>query len=311
MTEAGAREKLSRYAWLSVAAAVVTIGLKTTAYLFTGSVGLLSDAIESLVNLAAALFALTVIRVGERPPDEEHAYGHEKAEYFSSGLEGGMILIAAIAIITVSVQRLLAPRAIESVNIGLMISATAALVNLVVAQVLFKAGSRNRSIALEADAHHLMTDVWTSAGVIIGVALVALTKWNSLDPMLGIAVATHIAWMGGKLIWRSINGLMDVTLPASEVEKVKTILKQNVSDDVQYHGLRTRQAGARSFVSVDIQVPGGWSVQKGHDLAEKIEAEIREALPMVTVFTHVEPREDPRSFADVYLDRGHTHKKRD
>jgi len=222
-----------------------------------------------------------------------------------------MILIAAIGIIAVSVERLLNPREIQHINVGLAISVVASLVNFGVARILFRAGQRNRSIALEADAQHLMTDVWTSGGVVVGVGLVALTHWSFLDPIAGIGVAAHVAWMGGKLLRRSINGLMDVRLPDSEVSKVKEVLKQFTSDEIQYHALLTRQAGARSFVSVHIQVPGGWSVQRGHDLAEEIEWQIREVLPLATVFTHIEPREDPLSFADVYLDRGHTHWKKD
>ncbi|RPI28923.1 MAG: cation transporter [Acidobacteria bacterium] len=298
-----ARLRLTRYAWLSIGAALATIGLKTSAYLLTGSVGLLSDAIESLVNLTAAIFALYVIRVGERPPDEQHAYGHEKAEYFSSGAEGGMILIAALTIIWVCVQRLIEPRNISEVNLGIIISVLASLINLGAAKIILEAGRRYRSIALEADAQHLMTDVWTSGGVIIGIGLVALTGWVALDPLLGLGVALHVAWMGGRLMRRSILGLMDTALPPADVAKVQTVLSSNISDEVQYHALRTRQSGARSFVSLHIQVPGSWSVQRGHDLAEKIESDIRSALPLVTVFTHIEPREDPLSFADIHLDR--------
>jgi cation diffusion facilitator family transporter len=295
--------RVIRYAWLSVVTALATISLKTTAYLVTGSVGLLSDAIESLVNLSAALLALYVLRVGDRPPDEQHAYGHNKAEYFSSGAEGGMILIAAGSIITVAFQRILDPQPIAHVNVGIVISIIAALLNLVVARILFRAARANRSIALEADAHHLMTDVWTSAGVIIGVATVAMTGWIALDPLIGIAVAVHIAWVGSKLMRRSVHGLMDASIPEEEVKLVEEVLARHVSENVQYHALRTRQAGARSFVSVHLQVPGAWSVQEGHDLAERIESEIREAVPLVTVFTHIEPREDPLSFADLHLDR--------
>lgn len=298
---------ISRYAWLSIAAAIVTIGLKTSAYLFTGSVGLLSDAIESLVNLTAAIFALYVIRVGERPPDEQHAYGHEKAQYFSSGAEGGMILIAALSIITVCVQRLIQPQAIFRIDIGIVMSILASLVNLGVARTIMAAGRRHRSIALEADAQHLMTDVWTSGGVVAGIGMVALTGWHMLDPLLGLGVAMHVAWMGVRLMQRSILGLMDTALPTGDLEKVEAVLTRNRSQDVQFHALRTRQAGARSFVSVHIQVPGSWSVQKGHDLAEKVESEVREELPFVTVFTHIEPREDPLSFADMHLDRHQHH----
>lgn len=299
------RERLARYAWLSVLAAVVTIGLKTLAYLVTGSVGLLSDAIESVVNLTAAGLALYVIKVGERPPDEQHAYGHEKAEYFSSGAEGGMIVVAAASIVAVALQRLLNPQPIVRIDFGLIASAAASVINLAVARVLLQAGRRNRSIALEADAQHLMTDVWTSAGVIVGIGLVALTGWHVLDPVIAMGVAAHVAWMGVRLLTRSIHGLMDVALPGAVVEKIESIIRSNLPDDVQYHALRTRQSGARSFVSLHIQVPGQWSVQTGHDLAERIESDIGMRLPMVTVFTHIEPKEDPLSFADMHLDCRH------
>jgi cation diffusion facilitator family transporter len=304
------RTSVTSYAWLSIAAAIVTIGLKTLAYLFTGSVGLLSDAIESVVNLTAAIFALYVIHVGERPPDEQHAYGHEKAQYFSSGAEGAMILIAAVSIITVCVQRLIAPQALSRIDVGILISILASLVNLGTARTILSAGQRHRSIALEADAQHLMTDVWTSGGVIAGIGLAALTGWHILDPLLGLAVAVHIAWMGVRLMQRSILGLMDTALPGGDLEKVQAVLSRNTTEDIQFHALRTRQSGSRSFVSVHIQVPGSWSVQKGHDLAEKIESEIREELPQVTVFTHIEPREDPLSFADMHLDR-HRHQSQE
>ncbi len=297
------RLKLARYAWLSIGAALATIGLKTSAYLLTGSVGLLSDAIESLVNFSAALLALYVIRVGARPPDEQHAYGHEKAEYFSSGAEGGMIVIAAVTIVWVCIRRLIEPQEIDQVDLGIGVSFLATMINLVVARVILAAGRRYRSIALEADAHHLMTDVWTSGGVIAGVGLVGLTGWNVLDPILGLGIAFHVAWVGVGLLRRSILGLMDTALPSEDIAKIQAILDANSSEKVQYHALRTRQSGARSFVSLHIQVPGNWSVQRGHDLAEKMEAEIRQALPLVTVFTHIEPREDPRSFADLHLER--------
>ncbi len=297
------RERLARYAWLSIGAAVSTILLKTGAYWLTQSVGLLSDAIESIVNLSAAFLALFVIRIGIRPPDEQHAYGHEKVEYFSSGAEGGMILIAALSIMIVAIQRLIDPRPIQSVNIGLIITTVASLVNLAVSIVLTRAGRRFRSIALQADAQHLMTDVWTSAGVIVGVSLVALTGWQVLDPLIAIAVALQIGVTGVGLMRRSTHGLMDAALPESQVQTVLGILKGVLPEETMYHALRTRQSGARSFVSMHLQVPGDWSVQKGHDLAEKVEQEIRKSIPMVTVFTHIEPREDPVSWADENLDR--------
>lgn len=297
------RERLARYAWLSVGAAISTILLKTGAYWLTQSVGLLSDAMESIVNLSAAFLALFVIRIGVRPPDDQHAYGHEKVEYFSSGAEGGMILIAALSIIIVAVQRLLDPRQVQSIDVGIVITVIASLINLAVSLVLMRAGRRFRSIALQADAKHLMTDVWTSAGVILGVGLVGVTGWQVLDPMIAIAVAIQISITGIGLMRRSTHGLMDVALPEAELDKVLTILAAHLPQDAMYHALRTRQSGARSFVSMHIQVPGEWSVQKGHDLAEAIEEAIRKAIPMVTVFTHLEPREDPVSWADEHLDR--------
>jgi cation diffusion facilitator family transporter len=262
---------------------------------------------ESIVNLSAAFLALFVIRIGVRPPDDQHAYGHEKVEYFSSGAEGGMILIAALSIIIVAIQRLLDPRQIQSVDVGIAISVIASLINLVVSLVLMKAGRRFRSIALQADAKHLMTDVWTSAGVVLGVGLVALTGWQVLDPAIAIAVAIQIGVTGVGLMRRSTHGLMDAALPESDVQKVLGILAAHLPEDTMYHALRTRQSGARSFVSMHIQVPGDWSVQKGHDLAEAVEQAILKAIPMVTVFTHIEPREDPVSWADEHLDRPEHH----
>jgi len=297
------REHLARYAWLSVGAAISTILLKTAAYWATQSVGLLSDAMESIVNLSAAFLALFVIRVGVRPPDDQHAYGHEKVEYFSSGAEGGMILIAALSIVIVAIQRLIDPRQVERIDVGIAISVIASLINLGTSIVLMRAGRRFRSIALQADAKHLMTDVWTSAGVVIGIGLVALTGWQVLDPMIAIGVAIQIGFTGIGLMRRSTHGLMDAALPEADVQTVLQILGENLPEDAMYHALRTRQSGARSFVSMHIQVPGEWSVQKGHDLAEAVEQAIREAIPMVTVFTHIEPREDPVSWADEHLDR--------
>lgn len=296
------RPPLTRFAWLSIAAALLTMGLKTVAFLITGSVGLLSDALESGVNLAAAVLALYVLSVVARPPDEEHAYGHEKAEYFSSGVEGALILLAAIAISYRAIDRLLSPTPLNQLGLGLAISAAASILNFAVAQVLQRVGRRRRSIALEADALHLMTDVWTSAAILLGVGLVAVTGWPLLDPIVAMAAALYVAWSGARLMRRSTRGLMDTALPAGTVAQVEAVLEPLGEEGVRYHALRTRQAGARAFVSVHIQVPGDWSVQRGHDLLERIESAIRRRIPHAAVFTHLEPVEDPRSWRDQQLD---------
>ena len=299
-----ASTSLTRFAWLSIAAAVVTIGLKTGAYFVTGSVSLLSDALESLVNLAAAVVALLMLSVAARPPDADHAYGHSKAEYFSSGVEGGLILLAAGSIAITAVGRLLDPRPIEQVGLGMTISVIASVINLVVARVMLQAGRHYHSITLEADAQHLMTDVWTSVGVLVGVVAVNLTGWQRLDPIIALVVAAHILWTGVQLIRRSALGLLDTALPAAERDRVVAILDGFARrEGVAYHALRTRQAGARRFVSVHILVPGSWTVQRGHNLLERIEREVRATFANTTIFTHLEPLEDPKSFADQSLDR--------
>jgi len=297
------RPSLRWYAWLSIVAAIATILLKGAAWWITGSVGLLSDAMESFVNLAAAIVTLAMLLVAARPADEEHAYGYSKAEYFASGFEGALILAAAAAIGYAAVDRLITPQPLQAIGPGVAISALAALVNLGVARVLLRAGKRHRSIALEADARHLLTDVWTSAGIIVGVLLVAATGWQRLDPLVAIAVAAHILWAGTGLVRRSFLGLMDRALPAADRRAIEAILERHRADGLRYHALRTRQAAGRSFVSMHVLVPGGWTVQRGHDLLERIEAEVRNVVPGVTVFTHLEPREDPASFEDVGLDR--------
>ncbi|HXU45816.1 MAG TPA: cation diffusion facilitator family transporter, partial [Thermoanaerobaculia bacterium] len=294
---------LTRFAWLSIAAAVATIALKSAAYLLTGSVGLLSDAIESLVNLCSAIVALVMLTIAARPADERHLYGHSKAEYFSSGAEGALILIAAASILVAAIRRFVHPRAIEQVGIGLAVSAVAAAINFAVAWRLRAAAREHNSITLEADSQHLMTDVWTSAGVIAAVGLVAATGWRRIDPAIAIAVAVNIVWSGYRLIHRSVLGLMDTALPADERQRIVDVLDRYRQEGIDFHALRTRQAAARRFVSVHVLVPGAWTVQEGHRWLERIEAEIRAALPDVTVFTHLEPIEDPASFRDVDLDR--------
>ena len=297
------RSFLTRFAWLSIAAAIVTIALKSAAYLLTGSVGLLSDALESLVNLVGAIMALAMLTIAARPADEDHAYGHSKAEYFSSGVEGTLILIAAVSIIVTSIPRLITPKPLEQVGLGLVVSVAASLINLVVALILLQAGKRYNSITLEADAHHLMTDVWTSVGVFAGVGAVALTGWERLDPIVAFLVAANIIWSGVRIVRMSALGLMDTALSVDEQNLVRKALEQYTENGVEYHALRTRQSGSRRFVSVHIIVPGRWTVQRGHRLLESIEADIRNALQSVTIFTHLESLNDPASWEDTDLDR--------
>jgi cation diffusion facilitator family transporter len=294
---------LLRYAWLSIAAALVTIVLKTGAWRITGSVGLLSDALESLVNLVGGFMALAMLSVAKRPADEDHAYGHSKAEYFSSGVEGTLILGAALSIGVAAIGRLITPRPLEQVGLGLAISVVAALVNLFTARLLLKVGRRHHSITLEANATHLLTDVWTTVGVLAGVGLVVLTDWERLDPLVALLVAANIIRTGTGIIRRSISGLMDTAIPGEERQRIEGVLAQYAREGVQFHALRTRQAGARRFVSLHVLVPGGWTVQRGHELLEKIESDLRGELPNTTVFTHLEPLDDPASWHDITLER--------
>jgi cation diffusion facilitator family transporter len=294
---------LARLIWLSIAAAVVTIGLKLLAWGFTSSAGLLSDALESVVNLFAAFFALVVVHWAARPADEEHAYGHEKADYLAAAVESLLILGAAATIGYLAVQRLLHPVQLSHIGLGVAVSAAASVINLVVARTLIGEGKRQRSLVLEADGRHLMTDVWTSAGVIVGVIGVWLTGWKQLDPLVALAVAGNVVVTGILLMRRFTGGLMDRALPPNEQALVEEVLDRFRDDDVRFHALRTRRAGRRAFISVHILVPGGWSVQRAHDVAEHVDAELREALQHATVFTHLEPVEDPRSFLDAALDR--------
>jgi len=282
---------------------VLTIGLKTTTYFLTGSVGLLSDALESVVNLAAALMALAMLTIAARPPDEEHAYGHGKAEYFSSGVEGALIVLAAAVIAWTAWGRLLAPQPLERVGIGLAISLVATAINFGVAHVLRLAGKRYNSITLDADARHLMTDVWTSAGVVLGIGAVALTGWERLDPIIALFVAANIVWSGVQLVRRSALGLLDTALPKEEQAAIQKVLHRYQEPNIQFHALRSRQAGARRFMSIHVLVPGTWTVHEGHTLLERLERDIRLAVPHVTVFTHLEALDDPTSWQDETLDR--------
>jgi cation diffusion facilitator family transporter len=295
---------LPRFAWLSALAALLTIGLKTWAWALTGSVGLLSDALESLVNLAGAMLAVAMLTVAARPEDDEHPYGHDKAEYFSSGAEGALILIAAICMAFAAVRRLLAPHPLEQLGLGLAVSAAAALVNLGVALVIRRAGRRHGSVTLEANAQHLLTDVWTSAGVLIGVGAVAGTGRQWLDPVVALLVSANIMWTGTGIVRNAITGLMDSALSPAEQLALQRAIGPHVIAPVQVHALRSRQSGARRFVSLHVLVPGDWNVQRGHELLERIEADIRRSIPNASVLTHLESLDDPASWDDIQLDRG-------
>jgi cation diffusion facilitator family transporter len=294
---------LTRYAWLSLGVAIVTVTLKLLAYALTGSVGLLSDALESLVNVLAGGMAVAMLWLAARPPDEDHPYGHYKAEYFSSGLEGILILLAALSIGWTAFRRLLDPVPLEQPATGLIIVAAATVLNLGVARLLFRAGAKHHSITLEANARHLMTDVWTSVGVIAGVAIAAATGWARLDALIAIALALHIVLAGVDLMRRSALGMLDTAISTAEQQRVLLVLQRYEEDGISFHALRTRQSGGRRFVSMHVLVPGEWSVSQGHELLERIEADVRDVLPLATVFTHLEPLEDPVSFEDQEIVR--------
>ena len=297
------RHSLKKYAWLSIGAAIATITLKGAAYALTGSVGLLSDAVEAIVNVVGATVALAMLSVAAHPPDDEHHWGHDKAEYFSSGVEGSLIMAAAIGIAVAAVSRFFHPRPLAMAGLGLLVSSLASAINFVVARVLLGAGRKFDSITLEADARHLMTDVWTSAGVIGGVGLVALTGWTRLDPIVALLVAANIVYTGGRLVQRSVLGLLDTALATAEGEAVERILASYRAQGLEFHAVRSRQAAARRFVTMHVLVPGEWTVHRGHDLLERIEHEILGSVPNCSVLTHLEPIEDPASFDDIDLDR--------
>jgi cation diffusion facilitator family transporter len=297
------RNFLKKYAWLSVAAAIITIVLKTVAYLLTNSVSLMSDAAESLVNLAGALMALWMLSIAAKPADEDHTYGHSKAEYFSSGAEGTMILLASLTIAFFAVQRLLNPRDLEQIDTGLIVNASASAVNLFTAIILGRAAKRFQSITLEANSKHLMTDVYTSAGVIAGIIAVGITGLNILDPLLALAVAGNIIISGIGLVRKSVHGLMDKALSDSDVLKLEKVCEPYIKDGISFHAIRTRQAGIRKFISMHVLVPGSWSVHQGHRLLEDIESNIRKEIPFASILTHLESLDDPASWEDVNLDR--------
>lgn len=287
---------LSRFAWLSNAAAVATIGIKTTAYLLTNSVGLLSDALESGVNLVGALMQLLVLKIAAQPADDEHTFGHTKAEYFSSGVEGFLIFAASLSIMYAAIQRLLDPQPLEQIGIGLIVSVAASLINLIIARILSKNGKKYNSVALISGGKHLMTDVWTSAGVVIAVGLVAILKWNWLDPIIAIGVAINILYTGYHIVIESVHGLMDRSISAEKQEILTRILDAHATTGIEYHEIRSRQAGAHAFITFHILVPGNWTVQRGHQLCDQIEEEIQSAIPNSSVDTHLESLDDPRSW---------------
>jgi cation diffusion facilitator family transporter len=291
--------------WLSIVAAVLTIVLKFTAFAITGSVGLFSDAAESVVNLVAAIGALWALTLAARPADEGHAYGHTKAEYFSSAFEGLLIIVAAGTIAYAAIARLLHPQPVEQVGLGLIVAVVATVINGLVALILLRASVRLRSVSLKADGRHLLTDVWTTVGVLAGVALVGLTHWTPLDSIVALVVAANIIRIGLDLLRESGLGLLDTALPPEDLATIEGVLASQRAAGIEFHALRTRRAGTRRFVSMHVLVPGSWSVKRGHDLVEVIERDLAHALPETTVFTHLEPQEDPTSFEDQQLDRAH------
>ena len=272
--------------------------LKLLAYFLTGSIGLLSDAMESTVNIVAAFVALVALKAASKPGDARHHFGLSKAEYFSALFEGLMILIAAGLIMFTAIPRLLDPQPLEDLGIGLTISALASALNFAVATILMRAGLKHRSIVLQADSKHLMTDVWTSGGVIVAVLLVGWTGWLRLDPLIAMAVALNIVFAGLKLIGSSAMGLLDAALPEEENALVVEVLRRHQTETVRFHALQTRESGRQRFVSMHVLVPGAWSVQQGHDLLETVEEEIRHVLPDTVISTHLEPIEDPRAWDD-------------
>lgn len=292
---------LRRFALLSIAAAIITIGMKSVASLLTGSVGLFSDALESGVNLLAAVTAYFSLRYAARPADETHTFGHEKIEYFASGLEGGLILLAGIGTAVYAVDRIVNPQPLQRLEIGTGIAIAASAVNLVVARVLLSVGRRSNSIVLEADGHHLMTDVYTSVAVVVGLALASATGYAILDPLLAIGVSLNILVMGVRLMRRSFNGLMDHSLPTDTQQKLRAAIRAALPPGTDFHALRTRQAGSKTFAEFHLLVSGNSTVRAAHELAHLVEDRIRSTMPELTVTIHVEPIDEPSSWEATEL----------
>lgn len=290
-----------RYAWLTVLVALVTLGLKAAAAWVTGSVGLLSDALESIVNLLTSLTLVVLLRVAKAPPDSDHPYGHDKAEYFANGVQGTLILVAAGGIVWSAVKRFLQPQSLEEGLVGLSLALVAGVINAVLAAVLYRQGNRLRSGALRGEGAHLLSDVATSVAVLLGVGAVYLTGYDWLDPLAALAVSAMVVYTGLRLLQTSVKGLMDTALPPESMHKLVATLDGYCQEGITYHALRTRVSGARIFISVHILVPGAWSVKRGHEVLEEIEADIAKLIPGVTVLTHLEPVEEACSFKDIEL----------
>lgn len=310
------KKSLTVYGWLSIAASISTITLKTYAYWLTDSVGLLSDALESIINLVAAIIMLFVLHIAAQPPDETHPYGHEKIEYFSSGAEGVMILLAAFSISMTAWERLLFPKPLQQLDLGIVISVIASVINFIVAKILIHAGKKYRSIPLESDGKHLMTDVWTTIGILLAIGIIMFAnaipesvnfahqfdfKWEILDPIIAIFVALNIVLAGLQLIRRTIAGLMDVALPIEEQAQIIAVFEEfSAAQGITYHAFRTRCSGTQRFVSAHILVPGNWTVQRGHDLVEEIEQKLNAIFEHIDIDTHLEPIEDPVSWEHLH-----------
>lgn len=293
------KKSLAPIVWVSIIASILTIGIKSAAYFLTGSVGFMSDAMESLINLAAGIVAFIMLTIASRPPDVEHPFGHDKAEYFSSLFEGVLIVIAALGIGYTAINRLYHPRPLESLNVGMLLSVLATLINLVTSRILLHYGKKHNSITLEADAHHLMTDVWTTVGIIAGIFLVKVTHWQVLDPVMAIMVAMSIVYTGTRLIYRSMDGLMDSKLCEKDLITIQGILDRYKEKDIVYHALYTRKASSKRFISFHLLFPGDFTVLKAHEITKVIEKEIAVQLPYSDIFIHLEPLDDPDAFDDI------------
>jgi cation diffusion facilitator family transporter len=291
--------KKDRILYFSIAAVLITMAMKFAAYWITGSVGLLSDALESIVNLVAALIAFVALLIAVRPADATHPYGHEKIEYFSSGVEGTLILIAATGIIYSAVQRLLHPQPLSNLEVGLLFGLAASATNFLVAQLLLRAGRQHDSIMIEADAKHLLADVWTTLGVLVALFVIKFTQWTIIDPLIAFAVGGNIIFSGIDLLRRSFRGLMDFRLPANEIAVIEEVLRRYAGEKRVYHNLRTRKSGSQRFVEFHLLVSGGMSVREAHELCEQIENEIHQRLNNTTVTIHTEPEDELVSYQDV------------
>lgn len=294
------RKSIASIMWISIVASVLTIGLKWFAFSITGSVGFMSDALESGINLLAAIVAFYSLTVAARPADIEHPFGHEKAEYFSSLAEGVLIIIAAFGIAYAAINRMYHPQPLESLGFGMLLSVGATLVNLITARILLYYSKKYNSITIEADARHLMTDVWTTVGIILGIFLVKLTGWQLLDPIMAILVALSIVYTGIKLVFRSMDGLMDSRVSEKDMILIREVLNAYKSDEIDYHALYTRRASAKQFITFHLLFPGEYTVHQAHEVTKKVEADLKLKLPLADIFIHVEPLNDPDAFDDLF-----------